>query len=125
VNAKLSQHMILLGLCALIFYAVMLVSGKLPLEVMPQFVVSAVIFMSSGHFMRKAARSAARDEEEDDKPKRPEPDWPWLTTLLNWCAAFVVLGIMAIILMKPLGISFQEAIEQTKTPEQHVLHTIP
>lgn len=128
MNAKISQHMILLGLCALIFYAVMLVSGKLPLEVMPQFLVSAIIFMSSGHFMRKAARAAARDEDEDETKvttKRIELDWPWLTALLNWSAAFLILGVMAIILMKPMGLSFQEALHQTKSQEHQVLHTIP
>ncbi len=129
MNTKLSQHMILLGLCALIFYAVMLISGKLPLEAMPQFVISAVIFMSSGHFMRKAARAMTRnDEEEDDKPKKKtkERDWPWLTTLLNWTAAFLILGTMAILLMKPMGVSFIEAIKATQTHDHHYFsHPIP
>ncbi|MDX9709399.1 MAG: hypothetical protein RBT64_07570 [Trichloromonas sp.] len=128
MNGKISQHMILLGLCALIFYAVMLVSGKLPLEVMPQFVVSAIIFMSSGYFMRKATRTSARDEDEEETKattKRLDLDWPWLTALLNWSAAFLILGVMAIILMKPVGLSFQEALHQAKNQEQQVLHTIP
>ncbi|WP_432821944.1 hypothetical protein [Trichloromonas sp.] len=128
MNAKISQHMILLGLCAMIFYAVMLISGKLPIDAMPQFVVSAVIFMSSGHFMRKAARAMARDEEEDDKSQQKlrETDWPWLTTLLNWTAAFLVIGIMAIILMKPMGITFTEAFKAPKSHDQHYFsHSIP
>jgi hypothetical protein len=129
MNAKLSQHMILLGLCAMIFYTVMLISGKLPLEAMPQFVISAIIFMSSGHFMRKAARAMAREEgDEPDKPekKRKDADWAWLTTLLNWTAAFFVLGSMAIILMKPMGVSFMDAIKASQTHDHHYFsHSIP
>ncbi len=129
MNAKLGQHMILLGLCAMMFYAVMLISGKLPVEAMPQFAISAIIFMSSGHFMRKAARTMARDEgEENSKPKkkRKDPDWAWLTTLLNWTAAFLVIGIMAIILMKPIGVTFHDAIKAAKTYDhQYFSHSIP
>ncbi len=119
--------MILLGLCAVIFYTVMLISGKLPIEAMPQFIISAVIFMSSGHFMRKAARAMAREEEEEDdtKQKRKEADWPWLTTLLNWTAAFFVIGTMAILLMKPIGVTFTDAIKATKTNDHYFSHSIP
>ncbi|MDY0268295.1 hypothetical protein [Trichloromonas sp.] len=129
MNAKLGQHMILLGLCAVIFYAVMLVSGKLPLEAMPQFIVSAVIFMSSGHFMRKAARNMAREEDEKDdeaKKKHKDLDWPWLTTLLNWTAAFLIIGIMAIILMKPIGVTFHDALRAIiALDQQYFSHSIP
>jgi hypothetical protein len=129
MNAKLGQHMILLGLCAVVFYAVMLVSGKLPIEAMPQFVVSAVIFMSSGHFMRKAARSMARDEDEEEakaKKKRKDTDWAWLTTLLNWTAAFFVIGTMAILLMKPIGVTFHDAIMAFRSLDhQYFSHSIP
>ncbi|OHB33840.1 MAG: hypothetical protein A2X84_10650 [Desulfuromonadaceae bacterium GWC2_58_13] len=129
MNAKLGQHMILLGLCAVIFYAVMLISGKLPLEAMPQFVVSAVIFMSSGHFMRKAARAMTRDEDEENaklKKNRKAPDWPWLTTLLNWTAAFLIIGTMAIILMKPIGVTFHDAIKAVRAHDhQYFSHSIP
>jgi hypothetical protein len=127
VNAKLSQHLILLGICALVFYVIMLISGKLPLEVMPQFVVTAVIFMSSGHFMKKAARSMAREENEEENAKgnRKEADWPWLTTLLNWTAAFLIVGIMALLLMKPIGLSIVDAIKKSKGTEQYFSRSIP
>jgi len=45
MNAKIGQHMTLLGICAMAFYGAMLASGKLSIDVMPQFVVSAAIFL--------------------------------------------------------------------------------
>ena len=129
MNAKLGQHMILLGLCSVVFYAVMLVSGKLPIEAMPQFAVSAVIFMSSGHFMRKSARAMSRDEDEEEAKKkkvRKDRDWPWFTTLLNWTATFVIIGVMAIILMKPIGVSYVDAYKAFSTHDrQYFSHSIP
>lgn len=124
MNAKMSQHLILLGLCALVFYVVMLVTGKLPIEVMPQFVVTAVIFMTSGHFMKKAARSRLHEEEEQDENAK-EPDWAWLSTLLNWTAAFLIIGIMALFLMKPIGLSFFDAIKKAKVSDHYTSHPIP
>ena len=38
MNAKMSQHLTLLGLCALAFYGLMLGTGNISLEIMPQFV---------------------------------------------------------------------------------------
>lgn len=125
---KLSQHLILLGFCALGFYGFMFATGKLPIEVMPQFLVSAVVFMSSGHYMRKAAKTLARQQSEEDETEekeRKELDWPWLTGLLNWTGAFLVIGIMAILLMKPIGLSFSDALQFTVAPEQFFSHTIP
>ncbi len=125
---KLSQHLILLGFCAIGFYGFMFASGKLPIEAMPQFLVSAVVFMSSGHYMRKAAKSLAREqseEDESDEEKRVTADWPWLTGLLNWTGAFLVIGIMAIFLMKPIGLSFSDAFQFTAAPDQYFSHTVP
>ena len=93
---------------------------------MPQFLVSAVIFLSSGRILRLAAKSLSDSEaEENERPKRPEADWPWLTALLNWTAAMLVIGIMAIILMKPSGVSFTEAISHTFTPAHFSAEFVP
>ncbi len=125
---KLSQHLILLGFCAIGFYGFMFASGKLPIEAMPQFLISAVVFMSSGHYMRKAAKTLAREQsEEDDKEEkdRKEPDWAWLTALMNWTGAFLIIGIMAILLMKPIGLSLSDSLQFTVAPEQFFSHTVP
>lgn len=119
MNAKLGQHLTLLGFCALIFYGIMLASGQMTLEILPQFLVTAVIFLSSGRIMRRAARQS--ESEEDEKPVRddqPITDWSWLTTLLNWTCACLIIGIMAILLLKPIGLSWQEALSLT-IPNQH------
>jgi len=123
----MSQHLTLLGLCALAFYGLMLGTGNISLEMMPQFVISAVLFLSSGKIMRKAAKRMARDEEEEEERAKVQLDldWPWLTGLLNWTAAMVVIGIMAIFLMKPLGISLANALNFTIAPEQYYAHVIP
>jgi hypothetical protein len=118
--------MTLLGICAMAFYGIMLGTGVFSVDIMPQFIISAVIFLSSGKIMRKAASCMVRDEEEktEDRPKR-EADWPWLTGLLNWTAAFLVVGLMAILLMKPMGVSFTEALQVTSAPDQFFAHTVP
>jgi len=126
VNAKMGQHMTLLGLGAMAFYGIMLSSGHLSIEVMPQFLVSAVIFLCSGRVMRMAARSLQQDEREETvRPRRPEMDWPWLTALLNWSAAMLVIGVMAIILMKPAGVSLRDALGHSFAQEQYFAGAIP
>ena len=126
MNAKMGQRLTLLGLGAMAFYGIMLSTGNLSLEVMPQFLVSAVIFLSSGRIMRLTAKSLGDSEaEENERPKRPEADWPWLTALLNWTAAMLVIGLMAIILMKPSGVSFREAISRTFTPAHFSAEFVP
>ena len=126
MNAKMGQQLTLLGLGALAFYGVMLSTGNLTLEVMPQFLVSAVIFLSSGRIMRAAAKNLGDSEaEENERLRRPEADWPWLTALLNWTAAMLVIGIMAIILMKPAGVSFLEVFSHTVTPAHFSAEFVP
>lgn len=126
MNAKMSQQLTLLGLGAMAFYGIMLSTGNLSIEVMPQFLISAVIFLSSGRIMRAAAKSLGTSEaEENERPKRPEADWPWLTALLNWTAAMLVIGIMSIILMKPAGVSLLEAINRTVTPAHFSAEFVP
>ncbi len=124
MNARMSQHLTLLGLGAMAFYAVMLATDNVSLELMPQFLTSAIIFLSSGRIMKMAARSLAKDEEEKEVPPR-ETDWPWLTALLNWNAALVLIGIMAIFLMKPAGVSLVEVLSSTLAPATFTAGTVP
>jgi hypothetical protein len=112
----MSQHLTLLGIGAMAFYAVMLATDRVSIELMPQFLTSAIIFLSSGRLMKMAARSMSRDDEETDAKPRRELDWPWLTALLNWNAALVVIGIMAIFLMKPTDLSLLDALSSTLAP---------
>jgi len=127
MNARLSRQMTLLGICAMAFYGIMLGTGVFSADIMPQFVISAVIFLSSGKIMRKAARCMVRDEEEKPEPrqKRKEADWPWLTCPLNWTAAFMIIGLMTIFLIKPIGVSFTDALHITTAPDQFFAHAIP
>jgi hypothetical protein len=111
------------------FYGIMLGMGVFSIDIMPQFIISAVIFLSSGKIMRKAARAMVRDEEEEEeqnkRQKRKEADWPWLTGLLNWTAAFLIIGLMVIFLMKPIGVSLTDALQITTAPDQFFAHTVP
>lgn len=127
MNARLSQHMTILGLCVMVFYCIMLGTGNVSIDLMPQFLISAVIFLSSGKIMRKAALKMARDEDDEEpaKTRQPEPDWAWLTGLLNWSAAFLIIGVMAIILMKPIGVTFQEALSQTLAHQHFFATAVP
>ena len=103
---RLSQQMTILGLCAMAFYGLMLASGTFSLEVMPQFIISAVIFLSSGRVMKKAARklrTSRANEEEEEKPRR-HIDWG----LLNWVAGICFLSVLLILLIVPLGSSMQD-----------------
>ena len=127
MNAKMSQRLTLLGLCAMAFYGVMLATGTLSLEVMPQFVVSALIFLTSGRLLRRTARVRNDEEEAEGKapPARGEPDWPWLTALLNWTAALLIIGAMAIFIMMPVGISFSDALTQTNAHSHYFSTTVP
>lgn len=127
MNAKMSQHLTLLGLCAMAFYGVMLATGTLSIEVMPQFVVSALIFLTSGRLLRRSARARGDEEPNSDEEPRTkvEANWPWLTALLNWSAALLIIGIMAIIIMKPAGVSFSEAIQQSDAHEHYFSTAVP
>lgn len=126
MNARLSRQMTLLGICAMAFYGVMLGTGTFSTDIMPQFIISAVIFLSSGRIMKVAARSLARDDKEETcRPERKEPDWPWLTVMLNCSATFLVIGLMAIFLMKPIGVSFAEALHFSVAPDQFFAHAVP
>jgi len=126
MKARMGQQMTLLGLGAMVFYAIMLSKGTFSIEVMPQFLVSAVIFLSSGRIMRLAAKSLGQDEaEETNAPKGSDLDWPWLTALLNWTAAMLIVGIMAILLMKPAGVSIFDAFSRTVSHEHFSAEFVP
>lgn len=126
MNLNLSQQMTLLGLAAMVFYAIMLATGVVGLDVMPQFMVSAIIFLSSGRLMRAAARNLPRKEEDEDKvrKKRPrsETDWAWLSQFLNWAMALLILGVLALWVMKPVGVSMIDAYKQHR-PESQPYHS--
>lgn len=107
MNVKLSRQMTLLGLGVLAFYAGVLGTGHASLEILPQFAISAVIFLSSGKIMRQiAAKLPAKEETEEVEPE--EPDWELRTLVLNWIAAATVVSIVALFLVKPASMSFDE-----------------
>lgn len=109
MNTKLSLQMTLLGLGVLAFYAGLLATGHVSIEVLPQFAVSAVIFLCSGRFMRQiAAKLPSREEEEEEEEPKPEPDWELRTLVLNWVAAATIVSVVAIFLVKPAGMTFPE-----------------
>ena len=124
MNAKLSQQMSLLGLAAIIFYAGMLSIDLVSLEVMPQFVVSALIFITSGRLMRKPAAI----EDEDERPakkEKTEQEWTWLSLLLNWCMSILILGLMALWLMMPIGVDLSDAVQQSTAHENFYSGYVP
>lgn len=127
MNAKLAQHMTLLGLCVMVFYGLMLGTGNMTLEVMPQFVISAVIFLTSGRLMKKGAAGRQSEASDSEKVKhdREEPDWAWLTLLLNWLAALTVIGLMAIMLMKPIGVSLVDALTENMNQDHFFADSVP
>ena len=127
MNARLSQHLTLLGLCSMIFYGVMLGTGRLSVDVLPQFVISAIIFLSSGQILKRAAARTNEKSEGKKKarPSRPEPDWPWLTGFLNWMGALVIVGIMALVLMKPPGMTLKDAFSHTEADRHFYGTAVP
>ncbi|MDT8440512.1 MAG: hypothetical protein RQ723_02485 [Desulfuromonadales bacterium] len=110
MNVKLSRQMTLLGLGVLAFYAAMLATGQVSLEVLPQFAISAVIFLSSGRIMRQMAAKLPAKEGSEDEPA-PEPNWELRTLVLNWVAAGAVVGIVGLFIVKPASMSFPELFE--------------
>jgi hypothetical protein len=107
MNAKLSRQMTLLGLGVLAFYAGVLGTGHASLEILPQFAISAVIFLSSGKIMRQmAAKLPAKEQPESEKVE--EPNWDLRNLVLNWVAAATVVSIVALFLVKPASMTFNE-----------------
>ena len=107
MNAKLSRQMTLLGLGVLAFYAGVLGTGHASLEILPQFAISAVIFLSSGKIMKQmAAKLPAKEETESEEVE--EPNWELRNLVLNWVAAAAVVSIVALFLAQPASMSFNE-----------------
>ncbi len=118
MNVNLSQQMTLLGLAAVVFYGILLGTGVVGVDVMPQFLVSAAIFLTSGRLMRQVARNLPQKEQVEKKKTGPEPDWAWLTQFLNWFMALLIIGILALWVMKPVGVSFFDSLKQHQPKSQ-------
>lgn len=107
MNAKLSRQMTMLGLGVLAFYAGILGTGHASLEILPQFAISAVIFLCSGKVMRQmAAQLPAKKSQKDEEIE--EPNWELRNLVLNWVAAATVVSIVALFLVKPASMTFNE-----------------
>jgi hypothetical protein len=110
---NLGKQMTLLGLLALGYYALLLASGIVSVDVMPQFVVSAIIFLSSGRLLRRSVKtqvSRKNKKEPASEDTKNEPNWELRTQVLNWVMAAVIIGALALFVMKPVGVSFQEML---------------
>lgn len=113
MNAKLSLQMTLLGLGVMVFYAGLIVTGQVSMEILPHYAISAVIFLCSGRIMRQMAAKLPPREDGEPAPYRLLPDWSMRTAMLNWVAASVLVSIMAVFLVKPDGMTFTEMLQFT------------
>ena len=107
MNAKLSRQMTMIGLGTLAFYACVLGTGHASLEILPQFAISAVIFLCSGKIMRQMAEKLPAKEQSNSEEVE-EPDWELRNVILNWVAAATVVSIVAFFLVKPASMTFNE-----------------
>ncbi len=107
MNAKLSRQMTLLGLGVLAFYAGVLGTGHASLEILPQFAISAVIFLSSGKIMKQMAEKLPAKEKTESEEVE-EPNWELRNLILNWVAAAAVVSIVALFLIKPASMTFND-----------------
>jgi high-affinity Fe2+/Pb2+ permease len=106
MNAKLSRQMTMIGLGVLAFYAGILGTGQASLEILPQFAISAVIFLCSGKFMRLIAEKLPARETQDEEVEKP--DWELRNFVLNWVAAAAVVSVVALFLVKPASMTINE-----------------
>lgn len=126
MKGNLGQYLTVLGLCALGFYSVMFGCGYLDLAAMPQFIVTAVIFLTAGRMLKKVRLGTAEEEEEKEGgPLRREPDWAWLTAFMNWTAALLIIALMALLLMKPAELSLLEALKFSPAPTSFFAGAVP
>ena len=107
MNVKLSRQMAMLGLGVLAFYAAILGTGHASLEILPQFAISAVIFLCSGKIMRQMAEKLPAKEQPEGE-EIEEPNWEIRNLVLNWVAAAAVVSIVALFLVKPTNMTFNE-----------------
>lgn len=125
MKGNLGQYLTVLGLCALGFYGVMFGCGYLGLEAMPQFIVTAVIFLTAGRMLRKVRLGSGEEEEKDEILARREPDWPWLTAFMNWTAALLIIALMAILLMKPAELSLLDVFKSSSAQSSFFAGAVP
>jgi hypothetical protein len=107
MNAKISRQMTMIGLGVLVFYAGILGSGQASLEILPQFAISAVIFLCSGKIMRQMAEKLPAKEQSESE-EGEEPAWELRNLVLNWVAAAMIVSIVALFLVKPTSMTFNE-----------------
>lgn len=105
IEMNLSRKMTFLGLIALIYYAALLALGVVSTDVMPQFLISAILFLSAGRLMRNVP-SGKEGDEESEKKQRAEPNWALWTQVLNWVMAVLIICALGLWVMKPVGVSF-------------------
>lgn len=110
---NLSRQMTFLGLAALVYYAVLLTMGVLSVAVMPQFLVTAVIFLSSGRLIRVGVRRRTDKNAADESKKKQhvEPNWVLWTQVLNWGMSILILCVLGLWVMKPVGVPFLEFLQ--------------
>lgn len=113
MNSKLSLQMTLLGIGVMLFYAGLVMSGQVSLEILPHYAISALIFLCSGRVMRQMAAKLPPRSDAEDNPNRLIPDWSMRTAMLNWVAAGVIVSLMALFLVKPDGMTFTEMLQFT------------
>ena len=106
----------------MVFYAILLATGTVGTDVMPQFMVSAIIFLSSGRLLRGAARKPRK--EKDTTSAFSQSEWSLLNKFLNWSMTLLIIGVLALWLLKPVGVSFVDAYIFHEPPE-HTYHSDP
>lgn len=127
MNAKLSQQMSLLALAALLFYGVLMAADLVSAEMLPQFVVSALIFFTSGRLLRKPAQISEEDEEQAEGKARKlrDEDWNWLSLLLNWGMSLLILAALALWVMMPVGVDLGAAFRSSSAHESFFSGYVP
>ncbi|MCF6267326.1 MAG: hypothetical protein L3J57_12375 [Desulfuromusa sp.] len=110
---KLSQQMTFLGLAVLTCCTVLLITGGLSSAAMPQFLVTAFIFLSSGRLIRNGARKRTDEYGNDGSKKKPhvEPNWALRTQILNWGMTVLIICTLGLWVMKPAGVPFLEFLQ--------------
>lgn len=110
MNANLRNQMTLLGLAAMVFYGALLATGTVGTDVMPQFIASALVFLSSGRLLRKPAAQRSEEENDESREEKKEINWEKMTLLLNWGMSILLISGMAIWIMKPTDVTFADAL---------------
>jgi len=119
MNADMGHKLTLLGLGAVVFYGVLFATDLASLEVMPQFLVSALVFIGSGRMSRLLGAQRLEEDEDDDEavelrqPAASEADWARLTQVFNWLAVFVVITVLALWVVKPQGTTLADYVQDT------------